>query len=175
MSGAHQASKTCTNDNADHNDFAGIGSADDSSGTLNYIMLASPHAWLKASQIIGEDVHHVVQGGVFVTRVLVERLVADDVDGATQTLDFSYRGADYQIDLSARDARALDKLLAPVLTAARPRGMPPVPHRTVAKAPGGVPTARTVRAWAKTEGIEVSDRGRIAAGVRKRYQAAHGA
>ncbi|WP_214055824.1 histone-like nucleoid-structuring protein Lsr2 [Nocardioides aquaticus] len=136
-------------------------------------MLASPHTWLKASQVVGEDVHHLVQGGVFVTRVLVERLLADDADGATQTLDFSYRGAAYQIDLSARDARALNKLLAPVLAAARPRDKPPVPHRTVTKAPSGVPTAKTVRAWAKTEGIDVSDRGRIAADVKERYQAAH--
>lgn len=115
-----------------------------------------------------------MQGGVFVTRVLVERLIADDADGATQRLDFSYRGADYQIELSARDARAMDKLLAPVLAAARPRGKRPDLHRTVIKKPGSVATAKTVRAWAKTEGIEVSDRGRIAADIRKRYQAAHG-
>ncbi|VXC15605.1 histone-like nucleoid-structuring protein Lsr2 [Nocardioides sp. AX2bis] len=138
-------------------------------------MLASPHTWLKASQVIGQDVHRLVQGGVFLTQVLVERLVADDADGATQTFDFSYRGAAYQIDLSARDARALNKLLSPVLAAARPRGKPPLPRSTVTKTPGVVPTAKTVRAWAKTEGIEVSDRGRIAAEVRKRYQAAHGA
>lgn len=154
---------------------AGIGSPDASSGTLNDIMLASPHTWLKASQIIGEDVHHLVQGGVFLTRVLIERLVADDPDGATQTLDFSYRGADYQLDLSTRDARALDKLLAPLLAAVRPRVKRPVRSRPATKTSGGVPAAKTVRAWAKAEGIEMSDRGRIAADVRKRYQDAHGA
>lgn len=138
-------------------------------------MSAYPQTFLKASQIIGGDVQHLVQGGVFLTRVLVERLVSDDADGDTQTLDFSYRGADYQMDLSARDARALDKLLAPVLAASRLKDKRPVTRRPATKTPGGVPVAKAVRAWAKTEGIEVSDRGRVAADVVKRYQDAHGA
>lgn len=138
-------------------------------------MSAYPQTWLKASQIIGGDLQHLVQGGVFLTRVLVERLVADDADGATETLDFSYRRADYQIDLSARDARALDKLLAPVLAASRRREKRPVTRRPVTETPSGVPVPKAVRAWAKNEGIEVSDRGRVAADVMKRYQDAHGA
>ncbi len=138
-------------------------------------MSAYPLTWLKASQIIGADVQHLVQGGVFLTRVLVERLVDDDLDDATETLDFSYRGADYQIDLSARNARALDKLLAPVLDAASHRRKSrPLTRRPVTETPSGAPVAKAVRAWAKNEGIELSDRGRVAADVMKRYQDAHG-
>jgi hypothetical protein len=137
-------------------------------------MSAYPLAWLKASHIIGGDVQHLVKGGVFLTRVLVERLVDDDLDDATETLDFSYRGTDYQIDLSARNARALDKLLAPYLEVSRRREERPVTRRPVTETPSGAPAANVVRAWAKNEGIEVSDRGRVASDVVKRYQDAHG-
>ena len=130
--------------------------------------------WLRAPRVTGADVQHVVQGGFLLTRVLVERLVEDDLDEATETLDFSYRGADYQIDLSARNARALDKLLAPVLGVSRRRGKRTVTRGPVSTTPSGAPSAKTVRAWAKNEGIEVSDRGRVAADVMQRYQDAHG-
>lgn len=115
-----------------------------------------------------------MQGGVFLTRVLVERLVDDDLDDATETLDFSYRGADYQFDLSARNARALDKLLAPVLEVSRRREERPVTRRPVNETPSGAPVVKAVRSWAKNKGIEVSDRGRVAADVMKQYQDAHG-
>lgn len=41
----------------------------------------------------------------------------------------------------------------------------PAPHRE--------PTAAEIRAWATSVGLEVSDRGRIPADVRRRYEAAH--
>lgn len=137
-------------------------------------MSASLLTWLRAPRVSGADVQHVVRGGFLLTRVFVERLVEDDLGDATETLDFSYRGTDYQLALSARDARALDKLLAPVLEASRRRRRRNVTRGPVAKAPNGAPSAKTVRAWAKDEGIEVSDRGRVAAGVMQRYEDAHG-
>lgn len=136
-------------------------------------MSAYSLAWSNASHIIGGDVQQLVKGGVFLTRVLVERLV-DDLDDAAETLDFSYRGVDYQIDLSAKNARALDKLLAPYLEVSRRGAKRPATSRPVTKAPSGAPVAKAVRAWAKNEGIEVSDRGRVAADVITRYQDAHG-
>jgi hypothetical protein len=42
----------------------------------------------------------------------------------------------------------------------------PAPHRE--------PTPAEIRAWARSVGLDVSDRGRIPAGVRQRYEAAHG-
>jgi hypothetical protein len=136
-------------------------------------MSADPLPWLRAPHIIGRDLQILVQGGVFLTRVFIERLVNDDLDDATETVDFSYRGVDYQIDLSARNARALDQLLAPCLEVSRRREQRPMARHPVTKTSSGAPVAKTVRAWAKTEGIEVSNRGRVAADVVKRYQDAH--
>ena len=129
--------------------------------------------WLDMSRSIGGDVQQLLKSGAFLTRVLVERLV-DDLDNVTETLDFSYRGVDYQIDLSARNARALDKLLAPYLEVSRRSGKRSATRRRpVVKAVSHAPDAKVVRAWAKNQGIEVSDRGRVAANVMNRYRDAH--
>jgi len=72
------------------------------------------------------------------------------------------------------NAAALDEVLAPYLANARRiRTKAPAPRRPAAKpsAPAG---PREVRAWAKHQGIAVSDRGRISADVMRQYQAAHG-
>ena len=98
-------------------------------------MNAHPPAWLKPPLTIGGEVPHLVAGGVFLIRVLVERLVDDDRDG-TETLDFSYRGVDYQIEVSAANARALDKLLAPILEVSRRREQRPVAPRSIAEPSG---------------------------------------
>ena len=119
---------------------------------------------------MGADVQRLLEGSVFVTRMLLTRLV-DDPDDTTETVDFSYRGVAYEIDLLTKNARALDKLLAPYLEMSRRSGMRSGTQRRVAKVPSSAPA---IRAWAKTQGIEVADRGRVAADVMKRYQDAHG-
>jgi nucleoid-associated protein Lsr2 len=148
-------------------------------------MSIHPLAWLSPSRL-GGDVQDLVSRGATLARLLVTRSVDDlEGDSATETVPFSYRGADYEIDLSEKRAAALDEALAPYLANARrvrtkpatPRPATPrrsAPRRSAAKS--SVPTAgpREVRAWAKNNGIEVSDRGRIAADVMRRYQEAHG-
>lgn len=109
-------------------------------------------------------------------RVVVEQLV-DDIDGgkATETVDFSYRKVDYQIDLSAKNAKALDKLLSPYIEVARriPRKRAAAP-RSPGKGSAGAPDSKNVRSWAAASGIEVSERGRISADVMRQYREAHG-
>jgi hypothetical protein len=124
---------------------------------------------------IGGDVKRVVKGSVAMARVVVEQLV-DDLDGgkAVETVHFSYRGVDYEVDLSTRNAKALDKSLAPYLDAARavPRKRP-VPRRSTARGSATAPDPRAVRAWARSQGIEVNDRGRVPASVAGLYAEAH--
>jgi hypothetical protein len=137
-------------------------------------MSIHPLAWLSPSRI-GGDVQDLVNRGVTFARLLVHYPVDDiDGDGATETVAFSYRGADYEIDLSEKSAAALDEALAPYLVNARRVRNKPATHRRAA-AKSSVPAGpREVRAWAKSHGIEVSDRGRISADVMRQYQAAHG-
>ena len=96
----------------------------------------------------------------------------DDLDGgrADETVRFGFAGTDYEIDLSARNARAFRKQLTPFIAHARKvsRG----PRRRSERTPAGRAGGGEVRAWAKDHGLAVSERGRIPASVIEQYQAA---
>ena len=106
-------------------------------------------------------------------RVVIEQLV-DDLDGgkAAEAVNFSYRGVSYEIDLSAKNAKAFDKVMAPYLEVARRvPGKRATVQRSASK-PSGSPSPAEIRAWAASVGIEVSDRGRVSAEITRRYQEA---
>ena len=105
-----------------------------------------------------------------VQKVTVE--LEDDLNGgpADETMRFGLDGAEYEIDLGAKNARAFRGQLAPFVEhAGRPgRAAGGRALRTaVGRQRGG-----EIRAWAKAHGIEVSARGRIPASVLEQYQAA---
>ena len=106
----------------------------------------------------------------------VEVKLVDDIDGgeADETLRFGLDGTNYEIDVNAKHADKLRAALARYVTRARRVGRGPV----VASARSGRPTARSdraqnqaIREWAKKEGIELADRGRIPGNIVKQYQA----
>jgi hypothetical protein len=96
----------------------------------------------------------------------------DDLDGgpADETVRFGLGGADYEIDLSKKNAAAFRRKIAPFIAHARKagRGQRRRPGRTFA----GRGRSGSIRAWAKDQGITVSERGRIPATVVEQYQAA---
>jgi hypothetical protein len=96
----------------------------------------------------------------------------DDLDGgpAEETVRFGVGGAEYEIDLSTTNAAAFRKRLAPFIRHARKAGRAMVhrPARTAASRQ----RSGDIRAWAKDQGIAVSERGRIPASVVEQYQAA---
>ena len=63
---------------------------------------------------IGGSAIHLSQKGISLARRVIEELV-DDLDGeaASETIMFSYRGVDYEVDLSEKNAAGLDDALAP--------------------------------------------------------------
>src|SRR5216684_8163143 len=96
----------------------------------------------------------------------------DDLDGgpAEETVRFGLGGAEYEIDLSKKNAAAFRKQLAPFIDHARKAG------RGQRRRPGRTASSRErsggIRAWAKQAGITVSERGRIPASVVEQYEAA---
>ena len=121
---------------------------------------------------IGADAVQLVRGALTLARTVI-RVLGDDLDGAeaAETVRLSYRGVDYEVDLSARNAAALDDALAPYLEAARRvQGG----RRTTPTPGAAAPNPKDVRSWARSEGIAVSDRGRMPGDVTRRYQQAHG-
>lgn len=99
----------------------------------------------------------------------VQVVLLDDIDGgsADQTVKFSFDGAAYEIDLSNAHAEEFRAAVAPWLKAARR-----VSGRTAGRVVANSDTGK-IRAWAKSNGFAVSERGRIAAEVRAAYTAAH--
>jgi hypothetical protein len=96
----------------------------------------------------------------------VQTLLIDDLDGseAEGTVRFGLDGAEYEIDLNAEHAQALRDALARYVGAARRAGggtRRPARRGRRARADGVDSTQ--VREWAKAQGIEVKDRGRVPA------------
>ncbi|MEY9962072.1 hypothetical protein ABIA33_000093 [Streptacidiphilus sp. MAP12-16] len=109
----------------------------------------------------------------------VQVLLVDDLEGgeADETVTFALDGVAYEIDLTHTNAGKLRELLAPYtdkgrkqsgrLTGGRGRGRAPRPV-------GGNPDTAKIRAWAKDQGLDVNDRGRVPSHVREAYEKANG-
>ena len=84
---------------------------------------------------------------------------------------FGLDGADYEIDLNAKNARKFRKRLAPFVEHAhRVAAGQRRPARTAASRQ----RSRDIRAWARQQGIELSDRGRMPASIVDEYEASTG-
>jgi hypothetical protein len=101
----------------------------------------------------------------------VNIVLVDDLDGsdADETVSFALDGKEYEIDLSAKNAQKLRDAFAPYVgharkAAGRRRGR-------AAAASGASPA--DIRAWARDNGFNVPDRGRVSSEVREAYLAAH--
>ena len=92
-------------------------------------------------------------------------------DARTRTITLDGRAL--EIDLCGKDARGLDKVAGKYVPAARKlttsRRSASSGHRTV----GDRQRSADIRSWARTQGFELSDRGRIPANVEQEYDAAH--
>ena len=82
---------------------------------------------------------------------------------------FGVDGSDYEIDLSTKNAAALRRTLAPFIEHARKAG---ARHRRPGRTAASRDRSGGIRAWAKGQGIAVSERGRIPASVVEQYEAA---
>ena len=107
----------------------------------------------------------------------IQTLFIDDLDGseADGTVRFRLDGTDYEIDLNAKHAQELRDALARYVTAARRAGNSARrPARTGRKAPANGLNTTEIREWAKTQGIDVKDRGRVPAELVVKFKAATG-
>jgi hypothetical protein len=96
----------------------------------------------------------------------------DDLDGgpADETVRFGVDSAEYEIDLSKKNAAAFRKKLAPFIDHARKAGRGQ--RRRLGRTAGSRERSGDIRAWAKDQDIAVSARGRIPASVVEQYHAA---
>jgi Lsr2 len=127
----------------------------------------------------------------------VQVILVDDVDGgeAAETVSFALDGVSYEIDVSEKNANGLRDALAPWVGHARRVGGRSSGGRSRATSSGGG-SGRSrgssggagsssggggggkhdlsdVRAWARENGYQVSDRGRVSSEVIAAYEKAH--
>lgn len=103
----------------------------------------------------------------------------DDIDGSTaeETITFGIDGANYEIDLNAKNAGKLRDALATYIGHATPiRRTRTAASSSGSRSSGGNAPARAdreqmqaIREWGRGNGYEVSDRGRIPAALLEAY------
>lgn len=102
----------------------------------------------------------------------------DDIDGTdlgehANTIGFAFEGKHYSIDLSDDNAQAFRQAVAPYLEAGHrltARTGKPARKTTTTNSPADT---KAIRKWARANGYDVSDRGRIPADVVEAYTAAN--
>jgi hypothetical protein len=102
-------------------------------------------------------------------------VLTDDLDGTDvrsgrgETISFALDGQTYEIDLTTKNAAALRKALSPYVRAGR---RVTISRGAKVKRVQVGPDAKTIKEWARANGYEVSDRGRIPNDVRQAFEAA---
>lgn len=104
----------------------------------------------------------------------------DDIDGTTEGVErytFSWLGTDYAIDLAPKSAKKLVDVMNLYTDKARPvhkaRAVSGGRGRRAARGRAPREHAPAVRAWAREQGLEVSDLGRVSQAVMEAYDQAH--
>ena len=112
----------------------------------------------------------------------VNTIYVDDLDGTEITADqattvaWSWRGVDYEFDTSADRLAGIESgdeafTVAQLLAASRRVSGRRAAARPVGSTTGSADAAK-IRAWARENGIQVPDRGRVPAPIRASYLAA---
>lgn len=105
----------------------------------------------------------------------VQVILVDDLDGgqADETVQFGLDGASYEVDLSTQNAQKMRDAFAPYLAEARRVGTRSAGRKRVARSSRSDSDAGAVRAWARSNGYQVSDRGRVPATITEAFRDAH--
>ena len=108
----------------------------------------------------------------------VNVVLVDDIDGsdAVETVSFALDGVDYEIDLSEQHAGELRNAVSLYIghgrrTGGRRRSGRRSSGSAAANHDGA--SAADIRAWARENGWDVPERGRVSAEVREAYAAAN--
>jgi hypothetical protein len=110
----------------------------------------------------------------------VQTLFIDDIDGgeAEGTVRFALDGTEYEIDLNAKHTEELRSALGQYVTHARKVGGTARRARGAAgrgaRGAGSTVNTTEIRNWAREQGYDIKDRGRVPADLVAKYQAATG-
>jgi len=88
---------------------------------------------------------------------------------------FAFEGIEYEVDLSESNAKKLKKALDPYISAARKTGGRRSTGRRSSVSSGRSSSSdnAAIREWARSNGLQVSERGRVPQSLRDQYAAAN--
>lgn len=98
--------------------------------------------------------------------------ITDDLDGSkdAQEVRFAFDGTEYSIDLAKKNRAALEKALQPYIEAGtKVTARRAKTRRATNSSTSGRRDLAEIREWAKSQGLKVSDRGRVPAAVVEQY------
>jgi hypothetical protein len=104
----------------------------------------------------------------------IQTLFIDDIDGgeAEGTVRFAIDGAEYEIDLSAKHSEELRDTLKNYIAHARKiSGTARRGSTRASRKPGAIDTV-AARAWARENGYDIKERGRVPADLVAKYRQA---
>lgn len=101
---------------------------------------------------------------------LIDDLDGTPIDDNGGTVSFSLEGVNYEIELTDGNRDRFREVLAPYIRAGRKASSGPA-RRGARRASSGQSEAGAIREWAKANGFEVSERGRVPANVVAAYNA----
>lgn len=110
-----------------------------------------------------------------IVRQLIDDIDGSDIsDGAGEQLEFSVRGVTYTIDLSSANIAKFDKAMKPYIdAAAKVGGSRGRRVKAASNSKSSPEQLSAIRDWARKEGYEISDRGRIRAEIVEAFNDAH--
>lgn len=104
-----------------------------------------------------------------ITQLISDISGAEILNGEGEKVEFAYRGVNYVIDLTADEASDFDAAMAHWTGHATQRGG----GRKRGERTRNGNDAKAIRQWARENGLDVPERGRIPAEVRSKYEAAN--
>ncbi|MGW8379338.1 Lsr2 family protein [Streptomyces sp. ODS28] len=113
-----------------------------------------------------------------VITIYTDDLTGEETEDA-KTVTFSIDGVAYEIDLSPESKDKFLEDMGPYMKAGRRSGrikdsVKPgaVTRKSAGRSQGGTQDTAKIRAWAKEQGYEVNERGRVPANIREAYEKA---
>lgn len=108
-----------------------------------------------------------------VLTILVSDITGKEIaEGDGETVAFTLDGQSYELDLTNKEADKFRGLFQDYIAVARKSGGRRT-ARSASKSSGSKEDLAAIREWAKANGHEVSERGRIAQSVKDAYYAAN--
>lgn len=106
--------------------------------------------------------------------ILISDLSGDEMQDGGESINFSYRGVDYSIDLTDKEAKGFDNAIAMYLEHAQRKGgraRPGISNVRGSARSTDREQLQAAREWLRSNGHTVSDRGRIKGELMDLYNA----